>query len=129
MLLIIVYLFIDANGPRNFTCESTSPDALMCTWNRPELNGSNLVEYQLSYGLVEKFDYYPGYGEAFEQVTLPAIIEQHNITSLPPYGGYLLELKAFVTEDSTGGDPGNLALGHVQEHGVSTVAFTAEQGK
>ena len=116
--------YTDPNGPRNFICNSTSPNSFTCTWNSPNANDWSTVRYELSYGLLEKFDYYPGYGEPFEIINLPGMTEQHSIVSLPPYGGYLLELKAFMIKNGTEGAP---SLERVQA--VSTIAFTAEQGK
>ena len=123
------FLFIDLSGPRNFLCEGLSPNTLTCTWNKPELTGRSIVGYNLYYGFIEKFDYYPGYGEEVIQQTVSSVAEQHNISSLPAYGGYLIALTIFTIDESVSTDvPEDVNSKHITKHNVSTVAFTVEQG-
>ena len=123
------FLYIDSGSPSNFSCDGLSPNALTCTWNKPELIGRSIVGYNLYYGLIEKFDYYPGYGEEVTQLTVSSVAEEHTISSLPSYGGYLVALTIFTIDGSVGtGIPGDINSGLVTTHNVSTVGFTAEQG-
>ena len=90
----------------------------------------SLLGYELSYGLIEGFDYYPGYGEAYEQLNLPAAIGQHTINTLLPYGGYLIEVRALTTDTSTGsGVSFEFNPNHVSQYGSTTVGFTSSEGK
>ena len=87
------------------------------------------MAYNLYYGLIEKFDYYPGYGEEVTQLSVSSVAEQHSISSLPAYGGYLVALTIFTIDGSVGtGVPEDINSGFVTRHSVSTVGFTAEQG-
>lgn len=70
---------------------------LSCNWDPPEVIGYEVVRYRLSYKLADGFDYYPGYGDVVE-TTLPSSTQQsYTITSLLPYGGYLMVLEANIT--------------------------------
>ena len=73
---------------------------------------------------------YPGYGEKVIQQTVSTVAEHfHSISSLPAYGGYLVALTLFTIDGSAGtGVPEDVNSGHISQHNVSTVAFTAEQG-
>ena len=54
--------------PVNLKCLPTTSSELSCTWEPPVLSDQMLLEYQLSYELIDGFDYYPEYDEVTETV-------------------------------------------------------------
>ena len=43
---------------------------LLCSWEAPSVSDYQMTSYELSYKLVDQFDYYPGYGEVLGIFTL-----------------------------------------------------------
>ena len=92
--------------PVNLDCLSTNSSTLSCTWEPPVVSDYTLLEYRLSYGLTDGFDYYPEYKEVVE-IILSANLQQYAITSLQPFGGYLVVLGAVVSQGSTDSGSGS----------------------
>ncbi|XP_019848636.1 PREDICTED: phosphatidylinositol phosphatase PTPRQ-like [Amphimedon queenslandica] len=115
----------DSNSPKNFTCLAKSATSLKCTWLPPENLNYYVESYNISYRLAEGFDYYPGYGKALGTVNLHSPALEYGITGLQPYGGYIVELEAFLLPTIGSGYSGSqpFALDEIKG-AVTTIAVT-----
>ena len=106
--------------PVNFKCLSPNSSTLSCTWEPPVLSDQTLIEYQLSYRLLDGFDYYPEYDQVTETVLSPNE-QQVTLTPLRPFGGYLVVLGANITQVDDGS--GNDNSGLMTEEPLSSIVI------
>ena len=93
----MMFLFVALHAPQNLKCSPTSSTNLLCTWEAPSVSDYQVTSYELSYKLVDGFDYYPGYGEVLGIFTLSSETQQYDISDLLPYGGYQVEVKVHLS--------------------------------
>ena len=112
--------------PVNLDCLSTNSSTLSCTWEPPVISEYTLLEYQLSYGLTAGFDYYPEYSKVVE-IVLSADLQQYAITSLQPFGGYLVVLGAVVSNsnDTSSGSSVGSGNGDMQQQQAPMIIQTS----
>ena len=73
-----------------------SATSFYCTWFPPQNLNYDVQSYSISYRLADGFDYYPGYGKTLGTIKLQSSTLEYSITGLQPYGGYIIELEAFL---------------------------------
>ena len=130
----------DNYAPQDFTCTAVSSVAINCTWNHPDVSDYFVLWYAITYKLADGFDYYLTYGEIIMSQNLTSETNEMIISSLQPYGGYVVELRA-------GSSPAPLSLASgsgdilresnsllpiekpMIESGGSTVVITLSEGK
>ena len=130
---LMMFLFVALHAPQNLKCLPTSSKNLFCTWEAPSLSDYQVTSYELSYKLVDGFDYYPGYGEMLGVFTLSSETQQYDISDLLPYGGYQVEVKVHLSSVTKGigysGDSGLLTPGDLVVESSTTVNITYAEGK
>ena len=85
---------IDNYAPQDFVCTAVSSTAINCTWSPPHLSDYLVLWYEITHKLADGFDYYPTYGEIISSQNLTSETNEISISSLQPYGGYVVELRA-----------------------------------
>ena len=129
---LMMLLFVALHAPQNLKCSPTSSKNLFCTWEAPSVSDYQVTSYELSYKLVDGFDYYSGYGEVLGIFTLSSETQQYDISDLLPYGGYQVEIKVYLSPVIKGsvysGDSGLLTPQDLIVGSSTTVNITHAEG-
>ena len=130
---LMMFLFVALHAPQNLKCLPTSSKNLFCAWEAPSISDYQVTSYELSYKLLDGFDYYPGYGEVLGVFTLSSDTQHYDISDLLPYGGYQVEVKVHLSPVIKGSgysdDSGILALDELVVGSSTTVNITYAEGK
>ena len=130
----------DNYAPQDFACSALSSTAINCTWSPPHSSDYFAVWYEITHKLADGFDYYLTYGEVISTQNLTSETNEITISSLQPYGGYVVELRASsvptpISPVSGSGDiprePDSVLLPEVPMilSGGSTAVTTHSEGK
>lgn len=120
-------------APRNFQCLATSSTDLACSWDSPSDPDYVLLDYDITYTLVDGYDFYSDYGEKTEIHGLLAGMRMLPLSNLRPYTGYIVELTSNLIFLDFGSGGNNTESGgepeEVMQRGTSVISFTWEEGK
>ena len=120
-------------APSNFQCSATSSTALACSWDSPSDPNYVLLDYDITYTLVDGYDFYSDFGEKTEIRGLLAGMRMLPLSDLRPYTGYVIELTSNLIFLDLGSGENNTESGgepeEVMRRGTSVISFTWEEGE
>ena len=120
-------------APRNFQCSATSSTSLACSWDSPSDPDYVLLDYDITYTLVDGYDFYSDYGEKTEIHRILAGTRMLSLPNLQPYTGYVVELTSNLIFLDLGSGENNTESGgepeEVMRLGTSVISFTWEEGE